>query len=441
MVKYIGEEVYECNQNMSMVIYKAIFPNGKIYIGQTRKPFFERKTNHKGQLNKGDDFAFYRAIRKYGFENLKWEIIEQCDTFDELNQRESYWIEKLRTFTGFKDCNGYNSTLGGDQPEKMTNFTVEDLEEFGKDYFSGMNKEDIFDKYNKRNNMNRHQFFEIYNGKIWENFTKIPRRDFSIEPKHSQFTPFQIDKIIERFKECGSTKIIAKEFNSEVKFITNIVVGKNWGNYTGIHNKDFYNQYVRKIDSVNNEDIPKIINFRYKDKMTLSKIKKEYYPNVNISVLSKICNRKEFVEKAGFNFDEVKNMEIEYDKKPKLNYKKVDKIILLNKQGETIKDISKEVGAPESIIQHVLSGKIWGKYTGISSKENKPTCKRKLEESQIFEIIELRKQGTPYKKIKEIYGISDSIINGITSGRIYNEITHIKDNLENNTIDNVTNNK
>lgn len=28
--------------------------------------------------------------------------------------REKYWIEKLRTYIGFKDCNGYNATLGED---------------------------------------------------------------------------------------------------------------------------------------------------------------------------------------------------------------------------------------------------------------------------------------------------------------------------------------
>ena len=51
-----------------------------------------------------------RAIKKYGLENFKAEVIEECKTTDELLEREKYWIAKLNS----KYPNGYNLTDGGD---------------------------------------------------------------------------------------------------------------------------------------------------------------------------------------------------------------------------------------------------------------------------------------------------------------------------------------
>lgn len=54
---------------------------------------------------------FYNAMKKYGPEHFHFEVIEETDNPEE---REQYWIQKLRTYVGFDDCNGYNATLGGD---------------------------------------------------------------------------------------------------------------------------------------------------------------------------------------------------------------------------------------------------------------------------------------------------------------------------------------
>ena len=50
-----------------------------------------------------------RAIKKYGMENFKTEILEFCKTIEEMNEREIYWIEKLNC----KTTRGYNMTEGG----------------------------------------------------------------------------------------------------------------------------------------------------------------------------------------------------------------------------------------------------------------------------------------------------------------------------------------
>jgi hypothetical protein len=89
--------------------------NEKRYIGITRRPLNERLNQHVSDLNKGLDFIFYRAMRKYGISNfiLEWStnFLNQCNE-EELQEIEKFYIEKYRTFIKFKDCKGYNMTLG-----------------------------------------------------------------------------------------------------------------------------------------------------------------------------------------------------------------------------------------------------------------------------------------------------------------------------------------
>lgn len=54
-----------------MLIYQAKFPNGKRYIGQTINSFEGRKSAHLSAANNGCNYIFYRAIRKYGAENIE----------------------------------------------------------------------------------------------------------------------------------------------------------------------------------------------------------------------------------------------------------------------------------------------------------------------------------------------------------------------------------
>lgn len=91
-----------------MFVYKAInIINGHIYIGQTRQTLKRRIICHKN-LSKTSNFKFYKAIRKYGLNNFKWEIIEYCNNQQELNQSEIYWIYRFNSYK-----RGYNSTIGG----------------------------------------------------------------------------------------------------------------------------------------------------------------------------------------------------------------------------------------------------------------------------------------------------------------------------------------
>ena len=92
------------------VIYKATFSNGKCYIGQTSRTLEIRKQDHKNSYKRVDrNVPFYSAIRKYGWEDIIWEVIEEVPD-NQLNEREIYWIDFYNSYG--KD--GYNATKGSE---------------------------------------------------------------------------------------------------------------------------------------------------------------------------------------------------------------------------------------------------------------------------------------------------------------------------------------
>ena len=95
---------------MNGKIYKITnLVNGKIYIGQTVQSLEERFYKHCAKYSDKLHFVMpiKQAIFKYGKENFKMELIEECD-IELLNEREQYWIAYYDSYN-----NGYNCTLGG----------------------------------------------------------------------------------------------------------------------------------------------------------------------------------------------------------------------------------------------------------------------------------------------------------------------------------------
>lgn len=102
------------NFKQKMVIYKATnVLNGKIYIGKTELEFKRRLNQYRSNSFNCNNTAYNlyicRAIRKYGWENFKWEIIDTAITAAELIEKEIYWIKYFNSFGS-----GYNMTKGGE---------------------------------------------------------------------------------------------------------------------------------------------------------------------------------------------------------------------------------------------------------------------------------------------------------------------------------------
>jgi len=94
-----------------MIIYKITnLVNNKIYIGQTRNSLNSRWSCHIRD-SKYASTGIDSAIRKYGKENFKVEVLDDtASSLEELNNLEIYYI-KLYNSTNNKI--GYNQTTGG----------------------------------------------------------------------------------------------------------------------------------------------------------------------------------------------------------------------------------------------------------------------------------------------------------------------------------------
>jgi len=101
-----------------MYIYKTInLINNKIYIGKCSKKIEESKT----YLGSGK--LLHKAFKKYGIENFKKEILEECETLEELNLKEKYYIKIAK-----EEGNCYNIADGGDGGDIISTLSPEKRE-------------------------------------------------------------------------------------------------------------------------------------------------------------------------------------------------------------------------------------------------------------------------------------------------------------------------
>jgi group I intron endonuclease len=95
---------------MYMIIYLVTnLINQMKYVGQTIRTLKQRKSSHLSSSKKGSTYYLHRAIRKYGAENFKWEVIYNASSEEELNEKETFFIKEYNT----NSQDGYNLTEGG----------------------------------------------------------------------------------------------------------------------------------------------------------------------------------------------------------------------------------------------------------------------------------------------------------------------------------------
>lgn len=120
-------------------IYMYTFPNGKKYIGKTKRTLYARQ---------GEDLSGYkrcrllwRAIQKYGAENIRTDILFYGELTDgESCEMERYYIALYKTNANrYSDpAYGYNLTDGGDgvhgwkPTEERRQILIEQMRALGK---------------------------------------------------------------------------------------------------------------------------------------------------------------------------------------------------------------------------------------------------------------------------------------------------------------------
>lgn len=89
-------------------VYKHTSPNGKVYIGITsQKP----EMRWQGGSGYSRNSHFYNAIKKYGWNNFKHEILENNLSADDARKKEK---ELISAYKSNLPEHGYNNSEGGD---------------------------------------------------------------------------------------------------------------------------------------------------------------------------------------------------------------------------------------------------------------------------------------------------------------------------------------
>lgn len=105
----------------SYSIYKHIFPNNKVYVGMTFQKVENRWRYGAGYNNQP---VMKRAIKKFGWENIKHEVL-----FENLTKEEAEDIER-KTIKELKANNkkyGYNLDNGGKHAGRMSQESIEKM--------------------------------------------------------------------------------------------------------------------------------------------------------------------------------------------------------------------------------------------------------------------------------------------------------------------------
>ena len=105
-------------------IYKITSPSNKIYIGQSID-IERRKANYK-KLKTDNQIRLENSLKKYGFENHLFEILELCTT-EKLNEKERYWQDFYNVLGKFglncrlTEANDKSGSLSDETKQKISN--------------------------------------------------------------------------------------------------------------------------------------------------------------------------------------------------------------------------------------------------------------------------------------------------------------------------------
>lgn len=233
-------------------VYQHIFPNCRSYIGITSKQ------NPYDRFGKnGREYGYYvgRAIKKYGWENVKHIILETGLTQKEANEREKYYIQLYNT----QAPNGYNITSGGEGRAGYKHIMSEQTKQKISKTKTGVKmgpRNDLWKQHISESKLNSHyRHSEETKQKIKNNRKNVKVSDetkskiratvlekklymYLLTPEVKQKTKLARSIVIEQIDDLGniikvfnSATECAKYFNCSVALISCILSGKKQNKY------------------------------------------------------------------------------------------------------------------------------------------------------------------------------------------------------------------
>lgn len=227
-----------CDKIDYFIIYSYTnLVNGKRYIGQTKSPE-ERHKRHfitaRYEKGPGYDYPFYAAIRKYGEENFRYEILAKDLTQDLANTMEEYYIELYNSME-----HGYNLLSGGNNASKAKTeeavvkmskakaaFTDEEIKELRLAYKNKEKPSEIYrEKYSER--VKYQSFYNIWCGKRYSHI--MPEVFTKGQKRRTKFTAEQVLEVRRLYKEGNWThKQLGEKFGMSEPTVADIIKRRTW---------------------------------------------------------------------------------------------------------------------------------------------------------------------------------------------------------------------
>lgn len=111
-----------CDKNKSGIYLIRNLVNGKVYIGKSVN-IYERIIAHicglTSKRTKEENAHFIAAWHKYGGESFEYIVLEEC-LFNELSEKELYWMMKYDSINSDKGYNKRLDSKGGMIPHEET---------------------------------------------------------------------------------------------------------------------------------------------------------------------------------------------------------------------------------------------------------------------------------------------------------------------------------
>lgn len=225
--------------------------NNLCYIGIS-KDIYNRWKGHKHYYlkhkeDKNHHNKLYNAMKLYGIDNFKFEIIEILETLDIklLKDKEKYWINYYDSYN-----NGYNLTIGGDiggfdrNGENHPNhkLTIEDVIDIRTRYNNHERRKEVYELY--KNKIKEKGFINVWQGCTWKDimpevYTK-ENKEFhkhncaNIEESNGRvkLTKQEVYDIRLRRKNGEKFSEVYKDYSNKIKkrYFKNIWHYVNWKN-------------------------------------------------------------------------------------------------------------------------------------------------------------------------------------------------------------------
>ena len=394
------------------LIYKATFPNGKVYIGQTTQTLENRKYQHRRDaidLNRKSPFFF--AIRKYGWENIKWEVVEEGEfTVEELDDKEIYYISFYHSCVKDENCNGYN-VLKGRHNDDSLRIRLKDMKPI-LDKIIQMNKDGIEEQeIAKEVNLDVDTVKRILKGRTWRYYTGISR----VPPQINYLSLSEIEEILLMHKNGKSFQEIADKLGRNKTTIWEVLNGNTYQEITKIPVSE-----KSERETFTLEDISQIMQM-HNDGFPCKRIAEKFGYNIkNVwNIVSGITHSKETgVQKARKT-------------KGLMSHEQIDYILELYSKGNNATIISKIVDSNVTVIDRILKGLSYSDYTGIKPIKMSEVRKER-DEKIIDQVFALHKEGKNNKEISQILNIGTTKTSRILKGKIYTDYitSHYKNEMK-----------